>query len=203
MKKKMDKLKWLYNSNKKVLIFLFGLLVVGFIFGTVFITMINNSDKTLVKDYITKYIESVKNVNYFKCMINSLINNLGFILIIWLLGISVIGIPVILFICFGKAFTLGFSISSFILNYKAKGCLYALIYLFPSQIVSLIMYTILTLYSLTFSLRIISSVVNKKTLDFKYLSTKYIKVLVICIIVSILCSLYDVFVIPNILKHFI
>ena len=203
MKLKLDKLKIRFKFNKKILIFLFGLLAIGFIFGTIFITMINSSDKTLVKDYITNYISNINNINYTKSLENSLINNLGFILIIWLLGISVIGIPIIIFLLFSKAFTLGFSISSFILNYKVKGCLYALIYIFPSQIINIIMYTVLTLYSLTFSFKIIYSVLNKKSLDFKYMTGKYLKILIISIIVSILCSLYDVFIIPNLLKKFV
>lgn len=203
MKQKLDKLKANFKLNKKILIFLFGLLAIGFIFGTVFITMINSSDKELVKDYIKNYIDNVNNINYSKSLINSLINNLGFVLIIWLLGISVIGIPLIIFIYFTKAFTLGFSISSFILNYKTKGCLYALIYVFPSQIINIIMYTILTLYSLTFSFKIIYSLLNKSNLNFKNLTGKYFKILLITIIITIISSLYDTFVIPNLLKKFV
>ena len=203
MKKNLDKLKTKFRLNKKILIFLLGLIAIGFIFGTIFITMINSSDKTLVKNYITNYITNINNVNYTKSLQNSLINNLGFIFIIWLLGISIIGIPIIIFILFSKAFTIGFSISSFILNYKVKGCLYALIYIFPSQIINIIIYTVLTIYSITFSFKIIYSVLNKSTLNFKYITGKYLKILIISIIISTLCSLYDVFIIPNILKKFV
>ena len=199
MKKLLYKLKF----NKKLVFFLLGLIAIGFLFGTIFITLINSSDKTLVKDYITKYITNINNVNYSKSLQNSLTNNLGFIFIIWLLGISVIGIPIILFILFSKAFTLGFSISSFILNYKAKGCLYALIYIFPSQIINMIMYLILTLYSISFSFKIIYSVINKSSLNFKNMTGKYLKILIISIVICSLCSLYDVFIIPNILKRFV
>jgi len=199
MKKLLYKLKF----NKKLVFFLLGLIAIGFLFGTIFITMINSSDKTLVKDYITKYITNINNVNYSKSLQNSLTNNLGFIFIIWLLGISVIGIPIILFILFSKAFTLGFSISSFILNYKTKGCLYALIYIFPSQIINMIMYLILTLYSISFSFKIIYSVINKSSLNFKNMTGKYLKILIISIVICSLCSLYDVFIIPNILKRFV
>lgn len=205
MKAKMDKLKKRLNLNKKTLIFLFGLLAVGFIFGTIFITMLQKSDKELVKEYMQNYVTNINlnKLNYKNALINSLITNIGFVLSVWLLGISVIGAPVVLFMYFTKSFVLGFSISSFILKYKIKGCLYSLLYLFPNQILLLITYTFLTLYSISFSIKIIYSIFYKKQIDFKIMTNKYTKVLIFSIIIGVLSSLYEVFIIPNILKTFI
>lgn len=133
MKKEMDKLKNRMKSSKKFTIFLVVLLLVGVIAGTLFITILSSSDKSLIKEYLNSYISDIgKNkINYLPLFCNSFLKEILISGAIWLLGISIVGIPAILFLFFKEAFTLGFSIGSMLFVYKGKGLLYAFFYIFP------------------------------------------------------------------------
>ena len=53
MKQVMDKLKVLVIKHKKIILFLLGIAIIGFITGTIYTTILSETDKTLVKSYIT------------------------------------------------------------------------------------------------------------------------------------------------------
>ena len=118
--KYLDKLRNIIKINKKTLLFFTILLIIGIITGSIFMAILNETDKKLVIDYFNNFISNIENnkLNFFEALKNGLFNNMLYILIIWLLGISVIGIPIVIIMFFIKSFTLGFSISSIIFNYK-------------------------------------------------------------------------------------
>lgn len=202
MKNKMDKLKSKIRTNKKFTVFLFIFMLVGVAAGTFFITMLSSSDKNLVKDYLEQYIKTIESgkIAYLSILGNTFLNDGIMAIAIWLLGVSIVGIPVILFLFFCKAFTLGFSIGSFLYVYKWKGSLFALSYIFPHQILTLIAFGILMMYALSVSLKMIEAVMKKKTIDFKSIMGKYSIVLGISMVLLLVSSLYETFVMPSIMK---
>ncbi len=202
MKKEMDKLKSKIKTSKKFTIFLVVLLLVGVISGTLFITILSSTDKSLVKEYLTSYMSSIEKdkINYLPLFCNSFLKEFLISGIIWLLGISVVGIPAILFLFFKEVFTLGFSIGSLLFVYKGKGLLYAFFYIFPCQILNVIAYGLLLMYALSVSMRMIEAVFKHKTIDFKAIMGKYSKILGIVLILFFISSLLETFLLPNILK---
>ncbi len=202
MKKVMDKLKTKVKINKKMFFFLAGLAIIGFLFGTFFITILSGNDQTLVKNYISDFMTMIDQdkINYQNTFINTLVSHFSFIGTIWVLGISIIGIPITLFMYFSKAFMLGFSIGSFILQYKLKGTLLAFFYIFPHHIINLAIHTLLMVYSIKFSIKLIDSIFRKKTVNFKAIINVYLGVLIFSIIVVFISSILEVFVVPFIFK---
>ncbi|MCI9435279.1 MAG: stage II sporulation protein M [Bacilli bacterium] len=202
MKKILDKIKNNVGTNKNMLIFLSIIGIIGIIIGTILNIALNPEDSKLVGNFLNDFIYNIQNNNldYKGSFLNSLISNLGYITFIWLLGISVIGLPITIFIFFTKTFVLGFSISSIIANYKLKGCLLALSYIFPHMIINVFVYIILTMYSLSLSLKIFQTIVKKQTLDFKFIMNKYLKILLISIIIIVITSTIEVFITPNLMK---
>lgn len=202
MKKTMDKLKSRIKISKRFTIFLFVLTLVGVIAGSLFITILSSSDKALVKDYLGQYIEITKSgkVNYVSVFINSFMSSGLSALVIWLLGISIVGIPVILFLFFCKVFTLGFSVGSILFTYQFKGVLLSLVYVFPHQVINLFAFGLLMVYALSVSVKMISAVFKKKAIDFKSIMGRYSLVLGITMGLFLLNSLYETFVMPQVLK---
>lgn len=200
--KYLDKLRNIVKINKKIITFFIVLIIIGIIFGSTFMVILNDSDKTLIKDYFEGFINSINNntLNYFTSLRNGLFSNLLYILIIWVLGISIIGIPLVIIMFFIKSFILGFSISSIIFNFKLKGCLLSFINIFPHQIINFAVYIILTTYSISFSIRLINSIIKKKQLDFKLLMNKYLKVLLLSTILIIISILIETFITPLLFK---
>lgn len=200
MKKIMDKL---LNVDKKVLIFLIIICIIGIITGSIFMTILNSNDKNSILVSLEEFITSYDTVNPEKGLINNLIVNIMYIFAIWILGISIIGLPIVIFILFFKSFLLSFTISSFIMKYKLKGILLGIIYNMPHQIINLIVYMYLGVYSIKLSSCIIEAIVYKKSINFKSITNRYILVLVISIVTLIITTLYETYIMPVLLKKLV
>lgn len=205
MKKRLDKLKIKIKYDKKLVTFMIVLVLIGIITGTFFTLILNGNDKKLVIEYIESFVESISNnkLVFQDTLKNALISNMVYILSVWILGISIIGLPVIVLITFWKSFVIGFSISSFIITYGIKGCILSFIYVFPHFIINLLFFIILSTYAIRLSLKLVSTILNKKSLDFKLIINKYFNILLICTIIIILSVLYEVFIMPIIIKFIV
>ena len=200
----MDKLKKIIKYDKKIMTFLNVIAVVGIIAGSIFMIILSKNDKETVlnsiKDFFNKLINN--KFNFVGTLKNTVISNFLFSLIIWVIGISVIGVLIVIFIIFYKSFTLGFTISSIIYTYSIKGTLLALIYVFPHMIINLLVLLYLSSYSIKLSIILIKSILKKDNLNFKAFINNYSKVFLISMLFLIATSLYESFISPIILRYF-
>ena len=102
MKKAMDKL---FSVDKKVVLFLFIISFIGIVTGALFMTALSSSDKTLVSDTLSTFLKNIEPDNYLNSLTNNLIINAIFIIVIWLLGFSIIGLPIVVLLLFYKSFS--------------------------------------------------------------------------------------------------
>lgn len=205
MKQIIDKLIDAAKKERKKIIFLIVLALIGITMGSIFTTMLSQNDKVLAQTYIKDFITNINNnkLNYLDSFKSAFMSNVILILTIWILGISIIGIPVNIFIYFVKTFVIGFSLSAFILTYNVKGCLLGLIYIFPHHIINIAIYILLLMFSLNFSLKILKSLKSKKQMSLILTFNRYIVILVFTLIVTLLTTLTEVFVTPFIIKKII
>ncbi len=202
MKKYMDKLKSNIRINKNLFVFLVVIIAVGVAAGSVFVTLLNDSDKVMVSDYLNNFLNNLKtdNLNYSGTLINTIIFTLGAALLIWLLGISVIGFILILLFLFIKAFSLGFSIGSIIINFNFKGILLAGAYIVPHHIINMMIYLLISSYALVLSYRLINSFTKKQTFEFKSVFNRYLFILGFSLVVLLISVLYEVYGAPELIK---
>ena len=173
------------EKEKKKYLFIISIVVIGIFIGIVFANVINKADKILVEDKLTTYflnIKDNKNINYFGNLLNSFLNNNLYLIIIWLLGLSIIGIVLNNFIIFFKSFVIGFSIGSIINVYLYKGIIGALIYIFPHHIINILVYVVLIYHANNFSIKLFKTLFLKQDNKIKELMPKYLKILLILII---------------------
>ena len=189
----------LFNVDKKVLIFIIIICFIGLLTGSLFMTVLSYNDKLLIKDTLSSFISNIEtnNINNLR---DNIIVNLVSILSIWILGISIIGIPIVIMFIFFKSFIFSFSIASFIANFKFKGLILSLIYNFPHNFIILLIFIYLSVYSIKSSIIILCSVLGRKNLNFKVLMNKYLLILVITVVITIMMNLFEYFVTPRLLK---
>ena len=202
MKKYIDNLKKKIYFNKNLFVFLFVLVAIGIFSGALFSVILSNDDKKMVSDYLSTFLNNLSR-NDFKLDVsffNNTIFNLGFALIVWVLGISIVGVLFVLPFLFIKAFILGFSVGSILVNFKFKGIVLSLLYVVPHQVVNLFIYILISAYSIMISYRMIKCMKNKKSFDFKLFMNKYTFILLFCLIILFITSLYESFILPFILK---
>lgn len=192
-------------KQKKLYRIIITLMIFGIISGILFIFFISKESKTKALVSIKNFFDLMNTstgINYGKSLLNTLVNNISYVLLIWLLGISIIGLPITIVLAFMKSFIVGFSISSIISCYKAKGILGAFLYVFPHQIIILFIYLLLSFYSISFSIKLFKSLFLKQTINFRVVMQKYIKILLISLIGIIIVSLYEVFISTYFIKLF-
>ena len=194
----------LLNQKKKYL-FLIIIMIVGFISGILFLFFISKDDKTVLMNELNEFFVNIKNnnINNTNTLINSISSNFLSIFIIWLLGISIIGIPFIIFFLFFKSFVFSFSIASIIMKYGFKGILLAFSYIFPHQLIYLVIWLLLGFYALSFSFKLGNLLFFKKNINIREHFIKYLKIGIICLITALLCSIFESYISPHFINLFI
>lgn len=203
MNKKLNSGLALILPNKKVNLFVIFIVVLGIISGSLFLMVLNENDKSEVINEISTFMANINtnNINNFNSFKNSLIEGMILIILSWILGMSIIGVIFNIFFIYMKSFTIGFSISSFILVYKYKGILSSLVYTVPSQLINILIILILGVYTLLFSKYLFKMIFLKdKTVNLGKFFKKYVLVFGICIILCLVSSLCEAYLLPSLLK---
>ena len=205
MKKVMDKVFNLVKFDKRYVFFSLIIVLTGIIFGSLFIVIINKNDKSLVIEYINQFINNIKgnDFNYINTLINTLLLNNIFIIIMIILGISCILVPINILILFYKSFIIGFSISGFILSFKLKGLILSIIYVFPHLLLNILILSILTAFTLKLSINLIKNIIRRKKCNLNLYLKKYKYVIIMLIFLISISSLYETYVIPYLFKKII
>ena len=198
----MDKLLNKVKFDKRYVFFCIVLVIIGIICGSLFIVILNNSDKNLIIEYIESFIDSIKNntFNYLDTFKNTIIINYLIIIIISILGFTYFLAPLNILILFYRSFILGFILSSFIITHKIKGILFSIVYIFPHLILNILLFSILTAFTLKLSINMINHIIKKKEVDMRLYFTKYISTFILIMLLITITSLYESFVAPTLLK---
>ena len=128
----------IYNNTKQYLI-ICTLLLIGVIIGVLTVNYAETKNKEIASQSITSFINLLKDVNYqidyLGLLKNVILKHILFAILIWFLGCSVIGIPIVYFLIAYKGFSLGYTLAIiiFTLN-KGKGILFILITLLMQNI---------------------------------------------------------------------
>lgn len=206
MKKIYSYLYSTLKNNKHIIKFLLVVFFFGIVFGSLFLNFISDNDKIVLTNNISDFFNNVDKLNKYVLGLDvfkdNLINSLFISTLIFILGLSIIGIVIVIFIIFYKGFATGLSISSIILKYKFKGILGAFLYVFPFNIIEILIFIFLSLYAVNSSLKFIRAIVKKDNLNFKTFIGKYLLSFIISIFMLTITSLCKAYILPFMLKLF-
>lgn len=203
MNKKLNRGLAIIIPDKKVNTFIMFIIILGIISGSLFLVVLKDTDHNLVIEKINTFFTNINtnNINNIEAFKNAFIENIIFVILIWILGMSIIGIILNIFIIYLKGFIIGFSLSSFFLVYKYKGLLAALIYVFPTSIINILVCLLLGVYSVLFTINLWKIIfLKEKNYNMKKFIKKYFLLLILCIILIIISSLTESFLVPSLLK---
>ena len=91
--------------------------IIGIVAGVIFINNVNGDQATEIQNYITEFINLLKqdyHIDTGLLLKKSLSDNLILIITMWLLGSTVIGIPIVMGIVLFRGFCIGYSVSAII-----------------------------------------------------------------------------------------
>lgn len=203
MIKQFNKINRIIFPSKKINYFVLAILFLGVITGAIFSNIIDLNDQKLVTNKIELLISNINNqeINSLLAFKNSILTNISYIIIIWILGLTIIGIIFNIFLLYIKGFIFGFSLSAFIITYNYKGIILSILYTLFGQLLNLIVIMIITIYSVMFSINLLKQTIKSKN-DIKI--PKQIKnysiIFFVAIIISLISSLSETFLFPALIK---
>lgn len=202
-------LKYLNESIKKeknILIFVIIIFLLGLVIGSLFINFITNNDKKLLVEQLIQYLNNIKSLNTsvygFKAFLGNFSNNVFELFVMFALGISMIGIFIVIIMLFFKGFMLGTTLSLFILEYGLKGIIGMFFYVFPVMIINISIYIFLSFFATSASIKFLKALLKKDNLNFKSFLGRYLLSFIISIALMALICLIDSYLTPIMLKLF-
>jgi len=198
----LDKLLNNIRFEKKYVLFTLVLVLLGILTGSLFIVILDKTDKNIVVEYISSFIDNIKNnnINSLEFLKNTLLTNYIIIIIFTLIGFSFFFFPINILILFYKSFVIGFTLSSFILTYSLKGLLLSIIYIFPNLIINILLFSLITAFTMQNSINMIKYIINKQNINMRHYFNKYFSILFLISIILLLTGLYESYIIPSLLK---
>ncbi len=103
------------GANKKEYITISIIFLVGIVLGVMLINQVSETNSKQIQDYLTQFIEALKTdytIDQGIVLKNALVSNLIFALILWFMGSTVVGIPIVYGIVATRGLCIGYTISS-------------------------------------------------------------------------------------------
>lgn len=130
---------WLYKHFQNNFIIYFTMtifLIIGIIIGAITIKILNIEQKSQIIGFFNSFFKMLNNndVDSFQLLKQSVLSNFKTILIIWITGMVVVGIPAIPIIVILRGFALGFTVGFLVNEFGAKGFLFSLLAVLPQNL---------------------------------------------------------------------
>jgi len=187
------------KKDKCIYVSLLIVLFVSILFGAFFIKILESNDLKLLTNHINSYFDSIKSNKIEFNLYNNIINTSITLLILFILGFSMIGIPIIISVLFYKGFSLSFTVASLIYHFKFDGIFFSIIYIFPHLIINILFYFVMSYYSFKLCFNMIQVIFNKGRLNNSFLK-KYLVVLFISFVFLSISALYETYIVPYLIK---
>lgn len=128
----------------------------GAILGIYSVKYMGSFEKTDLTSYISNFGSTLNSgaLDYKNVFMQTLKNNLSIILGIWFLGLTMVGVPIILILDIFKGFTLGFSTCFMINQMGLKGLWISLLGILPQNLIYIPIVVIASVLAMEFSLTI-------------------------------------------------
>ena len=193
-----------FIKNNKLLSFMILISIIIFILGIITSSIFDDDSRKLILDNINNIISNIKNKNIYTLnnFIKCFSNNFIFCIIIWFFGISIIGLPIVIFLYGMKLFLFTIEFMYLFINIKTTGILFNIIYLIP-DIINIILLFLITYYSISYSNVLFKFLFKKKNYSLQKITRKYCKILLITIFIYLISSIIEIFIIPRLLIYFV
>lgn len=154
-----------FREHSSIFLFIVVLFLMGVIFGAIVVNSMNFTQKEDLFYYLSQFFGQVSDGNVAEnsdLFLQSFFHNSKFIGLIWILGISIIGLPIILILLFVKGMVVGFTVGFLVSQMGWKGFMLAFVSILPQNLIIIPVFIIMAAFSVIFSLRMIKKQFIKK-----------------------------------------
>ncbi|MGG5253720.1 stage II sporulation protein M [Neobacillus sp. SM06] len=154
-----------FREHSSIFLFVVVLFLMGVIFGAIVVNSMSITQKQDLFYYLSQFFGQVSDGNIQEStdlFIQSLLHNSKFIGLMWVLGISIIGLPIILILLFLKGMVVGFTVGFLVSQMSWKGFLLAGVSILPQNLIIIPIFIIMAVMSISFSIKMIKKQFMKK-----------------------------------------
>jgi stage II sporulation protein M len=147
-----------FREHSSIFLFIVILFLMGVIFGAIVVNSMSITQKQDLFYYLSQFFGQISNGKVAEnsdVFMQSFFHNSKFIGLIWILGISIIGLPVILILLFIKGMVVGFTVGFLVSQLGWKGFMLAFVSILPQNLIIIPVFIIMAALSVIFSLRMI------------------------------------------------
>lgn len=177
-------------------------LMIGISAGAITIKVLDEDQKRQLISFLDSFFKILNEseVSGLSILKVSIMNNLQTVLIVWLLGVLIIGIPIIMVVLILRGFIIGFTVGFLIDGLGIKGFLFALFAILPQNIFIIPCIVIVSVIAIKFAFTIVKCKFKKIRYNyFKRLLTYSSTILIISLLI-IIGSLIEAYITPIFLK---
>lgn len=192
-----------FHSNLWLYVLSAVCMCTGVVLGVYTVKYMSSSEKNDLLSYLTSFVksDSLKSINYHQIFLEAIKNNIPLIALIWFLGLTMIGIPIILVLDVLKGFTIGFTVTFFVNGLGVKGIWMALFSIMPQNIIYIPCIMIASVLSMEFSFMLLKD--NLKKNWTKNVSSKILSYTLVFITISIFMFtgfFFETYITPSIIR---
>jgi stage II sporulation protein M len=184
-----------------------ALLLMGIIFGAIVVNSLPYGTKNELMHYLEQFFSELSGGQIagpgliFK---EGLINDAQYLGLIWMLGLSVIGLPVIFILIFVKGLVLGFTIGFLIGQSGLKGFFIVMVGVFPQNLVLIPGHLFISVAAVICSLKIIRQLLVRTRREPLFPQfAGYLLVLLLALAVVAVASGYEAFISPALIHYLV
>lgn len=200
------------NSNLKthmeeklpLYIFVSVLFTTGIAFGALMVNALSHQQIAEMSHFLSQFFQWIEHGgdgNGRAFFVQAFMTHIKWVLLIAVLGISIIGLPIILILNFIKGILLGFTVGYFVSQLSWKGMLFAMISIAPQNILIVPTLIICSVSGISLSLFLVKNQLSgRQQGHVKKQFTNYLKMILVLIFILFVASLFEAFVTPVLMK---
>lgn len=193
-----------FREHSSIFVFVVMLFLMGVIFGAVVVNSMSFSQKQDLFYYLSQFFGEVSNGKVAEAndlFLQSFFHNSKFIGLMWVLGISIIGLPIILILLFIKGMVVGFTVGFLVNQMSWKGFMLAFVSILPQNLIIIPVFIIMAVMSMSFSLLMIKKQFMKKYgQPIMPIFKRYIFAFIIAVLFISVASGIEAFLSPGLMK---
>ncbi len=178
----------------------------GIILGIYSVKYMGDYERNDLVNYMINFIDpsNTGGISYKFIIIQSIKNNLPVIIFIWFLGLTVVGLPIIMIIDLLKGFTVGFTFSFMISGLGKSGIGVAIMGILPQNLIYIPCIVFASVISMEFSIMLIKNKFNKQWTSSASNKVVYYSVIFLLIIVLLFVGIIiESYIAPYFVKNLI
>jgi stage II sporulation protein M len=194
------------REHQSLYLFTIVLFTMGIVFGTVIVNALAQTQKQELLAFLQFFFNSMDQHGiiepnaHFQQAIGHYVKTVG---IMWMLGLSIIGLPMILLLLFLKGVVVGFTVGFLVNQLKWQGVTFALMGVLPQNMLVVPALLIVGVSGISFSLRLIKTrLVTKRDVILPHFVSYSVLVLAMLAVLTV-AAMFESFVSPRLIQYVI